>query len=313
MVMADLKIPGIGDVDKKYVIAGVLAGAGIAAVVYVRGKNKAATADTATASAGTVTDPAGNVCTILDPNSGYCPGSPEDTAYQENVTGDLSGVGYGGAFGGTGTSLAGLLSDPAGNQCSAVNPATGFCPGTQQDLAATAAQGATGTGNTGSGGITTNTDWINEALSVIPGDQTTIRTALVDVLAGMTVTSAQKNIFEQAVGVLGQPPQTYPQPIKTSDTSAQPGGPAKYAANPPKNLRLVHNGKTGVEIQWNSVAGATKYNVHTPGRTPLDFTTTNTIAEVGNLKAGTHYTFEVWADPTPTGGPHATLSFTTTK
>jgi hypothetical protein len=154
---------------------------------------------------------------------------------------------------------------------------------------------------------------------VLPGDQNTIRVALVDVLAGITVTTAQKNIFLEAVGVIGQPPGSYPTPIKTSDTSAQPGGGGsaagkpKYASNPPTGLRLVHNGKTGVQVQWSPVKGATKYNVHTPGRTPVDFTTTNTIANIGSLKPGTHYTVEVWADPTPTGGPHATLSFTTTK
>jgi hypothetical protein len=312
----DVKVPGLGNLDKKYVIWGVVGGVGIGIVVYFRSKSKAqaaATADTSGNTGAVVTDPAGNTCAVLDANSGYCPGSPEDMAYQESVTGSYSGVGYsGGQYGGTGVSLAGLVTDPAGNQCTAVNPATGYCPGSPQDVQASGA-GATGGGT---GGVTTNTDWINEALGVVPGDQNAIRTALVDVLAGMTVTTAQKNIFLEAVGVIGQPPGGYPTPIKTSDTSAQPGGAnngGKYAANPPSGLRLVHNGKTGVQIQWSPVRGATKYNVHTPGRTPVDFTTTNTIANIGSLKPNTHYTVEVWADPTPTGGPHATLNFTTSK
>jgi len=317
----DIKVPGLGELDKKYVIWGVVAGVGVGVIVYFRSRNKAtaaAAADTSGSSGQVVTDPAGNTCTTLDPNSGYCPGSPEDTAFQESLTGSYSGLGFnGGQFGGTGVSTAGLLSDPAGNQCIAVNPATGYCPGTPQDQQALAGQGA-GTG-TGTGTTTTNTDWINEALGVLPGDQDTIRTALVDVLAGIAVTTAQKNIFLEAVGVIGQPPGGYPTPIKTTDTSAQPGGAGsaggkpKYASNPPTNLKLTHNGKTGVQVQWNPVKGATKYNVHTPGRTPVDFTTTNTVANIGSLKPNTHYTVEVWADPTPSGGPHATLNFTTTK
>lgn len=274
----------------------MVVGAGVAVIVYIRGKNKASsTGATAGTADGTVTDPAGNTCSVLDPNSGYCPGSPEDIAYQQSMTGNFTDTGYGGTD--TGVSTAGI-------------PISSL------------------PGSGGASGIATNSDWVTEALQLLPGGASSAnQAALSAVLGGLTVTTAQLNIFNEAVGLVGMsPPQGYPTPIKTSDTSGQPGsggtggsggsggsGGTHYAANPPKNLRLIHNGRSGVEIAWNPVQGAAKYNVHTPGRSPLDFTTTSTTANIGNLKPGTKYTIEVWADPTPTGGPHATLSFTTSK
>lgn len=309
--MADIHVPGIGAVDKKYVIAGVIVGAGIAAVVYVRGKNKAAAAPAATAD-GMVTDPAGNTCSALDPNSGYCPGSPEDIAYQENATGNFSDIGFGGTGvgggGAGGISLAGLVTDPAGNQCSAVNPATGFCPGTPQDVAASGAQGAGGGG--GGLGATTNTDWINEALGVLPGDQSTVRTALVDVLAGMTVTSNQKSIFQEAVGVLGPPPQGYPQPIKTSDTAAHPGGSSSGKAGPISNLQVSGETSSSVTVHWNPAAGASggyKWAL-TGNGVSKSGTTKSTSVSVSGLSPKKTYNFGVQGLP---GGPGNNIHVTT--
>jgi len=305
--MADIHVPGIGNVEKKYVIGGVLVGAGVGVIVYFRSKSKANAAAASTPAGGTVTDPAGNTCSVLDPNSGYCPGSPEDAAYQESLSGSYSGVGFnGGEFGGgTGISLAGLVTDPAGNQCSAVNPATGYCPGSPQDIAA---QG-NGTGGT-SGTVTTNTDWINEALGVIPGDQTTIRTALVDVLAGMTVTTAQKNIFTQAVGVLGPPPQGYPQPVKTSDTAAHPGSGSTGKAGPVSNLQPSSETASSVTVHWNTVKGATQgyaWNL-TGNGVSKHGTTKGTSVTVTGLASKKTYNFGVQGLP---GGPGDNIHVTT--
>src|SRR6185437_1517390 len=114
----DIKVPGLGELDKKYVIWGVVAGVGVGVIVYFRSRNNAtaaAAADTSGSSGQVVTVPAGNTCTTLDPNSGYCPGSPEDTAFHESLTGSYSGLGFnGGQLGGTGVSTAALMSDPAG-------------------------------------------------------------------------------------------------------------------------------------------------------------------------------------------------------
>jgi len=305
----EIKIPGIGDVDKKYVIAGVVVGAGIAVVVYVRGKNKAAVSSSGTSQGAMVTDPAGNQCASLDPNSGFCPGTPEDTAYQEQSTGSYGGLGYGGDIGyaGSGVSSAGLVQDPAGNQCSAVSLATGYCPGTPQDIAAsgTAATATTGTGTTGS--VSTNSDWLEAALGVVPGDSGTVQAALAAVLAGLTVTTAQKNLFLEAVGILGNPPQGYPQPIKTSDTSAQPGTSSAAKTSTAKagaisNLAITGYNQNGVSFSWNPATGATQgyhWVVSGNGITKSG-TTTATHASTSGLDKPGVYNIGVQALP---GGP----------
>jgi hypothetical protein len=43
---------------------------------------------------------------------------------------------------------AGVMTDPAGNQCAAINPDTGYCPGTPEDTAALAANAAAGGAST---------------------------------------------------------------------------------------------------------------------------------------------------------------------
>ena len=53
---------------------------------------------------------------------------------------------------------AGTQTDPAGNTCATVNPATGYCPGTPEDLAAQQANaGTTDTTGTAAAGGTTDT------------------------------------------------------------------------------------------------------------------------------------------------------------
>jgi hypothetical protein len=302
-LMADaIKVPGIGEVPKKYAIGGVLAAVGIAVVVYFRARSAAKTA-AATAPPGTdtglTTDPAGNQCSAVDPNSGYCPGSPEDVAWQENNSGyygtsvpdEESDLGESG-----GVSAAGLLvTDPAGNQCTAVDPATGYCPGTPQDIAA---QGGGITGQPTPSIPTTNSQWMQDALLVLPGGNTSANeAALAGVLAGTTVTTAQKTIFLDAVGLEGQPPQGYPQPIKTSDTAGQPGTPTSAGAI--SNLTVTASGTT-VSARWNPAKGATGgYKWALTGPSTHSGTTKSTSTSVTGVKAGT-YNFGIQALP---GGP----------
>jgi PASTA domain len=190
----DIKIPGLGNVPKKYAIGAVAAAAGLGVIVYIRARNTAnaaAAADTSTAAA---TDTSGYDPTI-DPSTGI--------PYAEENSGmDTSDYGGAGAYG-TGYDAA------------------GYPIGSSQDLAWSQQQTT---------GITTNNEWVQEATGgSVPGDPGTIQAALSAVLGGLTVTTAQKNLFMEAVGVLGAPPQGYP-PIHTSDTSAQPGTPAKASA-----------------------------------------------------------------------------------
>jgi hypothetical protein len=299
-----IKLPGLGDVQKKYVIGGVVVGGLVAVVVFIRARNKAATTASANTSgaAGSslVTDPAGNQCTSLDPNSGYCPGSPEDVAYQESASGSYSNLGasdYGG-YGYGGASGAGLtVTDPAGNVCAAVNPATGYCPGTSQDLAAQGTTPATTVpASPSTSEPTTNSAWLTDALGVLPGGSSSANeAALAGVLGGLTVTTAQKNIFLEAAGIIGRPPQGYPQPIKTSDTAAQPGSPGK-TAGAISGLTVVPSG-TGIQAKWASAANATGgYAWQLTGPESKSGNTKSNLVTVHGLKKGT-YNFGIQALP----------------
>lgn len=213
----NIRLPVFGEVPKKYAIGGGIAAVVVVGVIVVRKRSAANAAGAANAenasvsgtdgSGGTVTDPAGNVCAAVNPVSGYCPGTPEDQSFQSGGYAGVPdfGAGYGGGYG------SGYVIDPAGNQCYALDPATGYCPG----------YNPVGTGS--GSGITTNDEWLSAAMSDVPGNQGTIQAALSAVLGGLTVTTAQKDLFLEAVGINGEPPQGYPKPIKTSDTSGHPG------------------------------------------------------------------------------------------
>lgn len=221
----DIKVPGLGNLNKKYVIGAVGVAVSIIVIITIRSRKASAAAATTAASAGTtgqVTDPAGNTCAALDPGSGYCPGTEEDSQYYSEQSSALENEGdEGGIAGGTGADSGGY-------------DAAGYPLGSAADLAwqtsqesgtATTGTGTTGTTTTGSAGVpTTNSQWVTDAIAQLPGDTGTLQTALSSVLGGITVTTAQKNLFLEAVGILGPPPQGYPTPIKTSDTAAQPGG-----------------------------------------------------------------------------------------
>ena len=300
----DIKVPGIGEIPKKYAIGAVVTAVGIAVIVYFRARSaakNAAASGTTAAATGMVTDPAGNQCSAVDPDSGYCPGSPEDTAWQENNSGyyGTSLADEEGDLGETGgVSTAGLtyVTDPAGNQCTAVDPVTGYCPGTPQDIAAQGGSGITGQPTPSI--PTTNSQWMQDALLVLPGGNTSANeAALAGVLAGTTVTTAQKNIFLDAVGLEGQPPQGYPQPIKTSDTAGQPGSPTSAGAI--SNLTVTASGTT-VTARWNPAKNATGgYKWILSGPSSHSGTTKATSASITGLKAGT-YNFGIQALP---GGP----------
>jgi hypothetical protein len=167
---------------------GTLGVLGIGAVLYYRHKSAASAASAAT-GAGTVTDPDGNVCSALNPATGFCPGTPGDQAALAQANG------------------GGFVGDPFGG-------------------------GSFGTGGGGTGGgtgnisnpITTKEEWIQEAERVLPnGHSADVRNALLGVLGGLTVTQDQRRIFLEAAGTLGDPPGGYPKPIKVSDTGGHPG------------------------------------------------------------------------------------------
>jgi PASTA domain len=195
----EIKLPGIGEVPLW--TAGAGAAAVVAIIVVYSRRAKAATAaaaaQTASTAAQTVTDPSGNVCAALAP-SGYCPGSPEDEAYTANEEGE-SGYDDAGLSGYTG-----MITDSNGETCVALDPATGLCP-----VSSTT-------------GLTTNQQWVTAAENQL-GLTPTVQAALGYALSGQPVTSAQASLFNEAVGLLGAPPQGYP-PLNVTGTAAQSSG-----------------------------------------------------------------------------------------
>jgi PASTA domain len=111
-----VKIPALGEVSKKSVTIAGVGIAGVAGVIYWRyRKNAAAQAQanqSASSTAQMVTDPAGNQCAELDPNTGYCPGTPEDEAATGNAGGyDLGDTGSDYGFGSYPTETGELCPD----------------------------------------------------------------------------------------------------------------------------------------------------------------------------------------------------------
>ena len=222
----DVKIPGLGEVPKKYAIIGGVAIVGIGGVLYWRWRqNQAAAqaaASTSTGSASMVTDPAGNQCAQVDSLTGYCPGTPEDEqAQQQAAEGSDIGEGYEDS-GGAGYSeypYQGnpVYTDPNGEQCAQLD-SDGYCPG---DNPITTPPPSTNP-------VTTNAEWVTEVDATFPN----YTQALAMVLGGVPVTTAQKTQFLEAVGIYGNPPQGYPTPIQTTDTATQPAPPAAKKAVP---------------------------------------------------------------------------------
>ena len=156
----------------------------------------------------------------------------------------------------------------------------------------------------GSGGVyTTNSDWAAAAESALEtgGISLSVSTlAISRVLGGLSVTHDQQDIFMQAVGLLGQPPQGYPTPIHLTDSGTGP--PSGTTACPPggslpgpAGLHLVAGGASTAELAWAAVPGAAKYRIYRRGvATSIGETSgAETHYTVHGLKHGTSYYFHV--------------------
>ncbi len=83
--------------------------------------------------------------------------------------------------------------------------------------------GFSGTGGATGTDLTTREAWMAEAENILPnGHSATVRSALLGVLGGLTVSSSDRSVFLEAVGVLGDPPGGYPNPIRVHDTTGHP-------------------------------------------------------------------------------------------
>lgn len=293
----EVSLPGIGKVDKKYALGGAAVAVALVVVVMIR-KRSAASAAAAAGTASTDT-------TGTDPSIDPATGIPyaQEQADQQAQLASLGGAeaDYGGAGG-------------------AVNggyDAAGYPLGSVADLAWEAQQQGVTPVSGSTGAVTTNSQWLTEAEGVLPGDTATIQTALSMVLGGITVTTAQKNLFLEAVGVLGNPPGGYPQPIKTSDTAAAPT--ASGTSTPTgsvSGLRYVSVNNNSATMAWNRASGATQYTlkatVYPHGAVAFQQVVGGTQATITGLKPNTKYEIDVWPNATATG-QHAAMAIATKK
>jgi hypothetical protein len=211
-------IPTVGKVKKEYVIVGGVAVVGIIAVIMYRRKANAATAAAEADTSTPAADPtSADASDQIDPLTG-------ETYAEEATTG---GIGYGGA-GSYGGSSEPYGYDVYGNPLPAP------------------------TGLNTNGVYTTNSEWSNAVETDLQNAGVTLAVAsaaIGKVLAGLPVTTDQQGYFLQGVGIEGQPPQGYPQPIKVANP-ATPTAPATNVAV--LNFYHVTSNST-----WSAVASAT--------------------------------------------------------
>ena len=189
------------------------------------------------------------------------------------------------------------VTDPAGNTCTAVNPETGYCPGTPQDTAALAAlQGAT---------------------------TSTASTPSTDTTGGGATDTSGANSSGAPTGG----PSPTPAPVTSPSVTAPSGTTAANAAwsyPAPGGLQAYDVAKNGYRLSWNAVKGPqgqapSSYTVATynaSGALVDQFDTqagnTNT-AEYGKggsgLPKGTYHS-NVWANGGPKAPNHATVTVT---
>lgn len=273
-ISGTVKVPGLGDVKKVYLLGGVGVVAVIVAVAYYRHRNATPAATDVTTNPVTTTD------------TGYDTGA---------------GGSSGGSNGGSASGSWPWGYDAAGN------PIPAPVPG--------------GTANPG-GSITTNADWTSQAIALLEGGGVTDAVAsgaITGVLGGVGVTSDQEAMFLRAVGVLGDPPQGYPRPIRLVSPPADPApapaptpepapapdtpAPTPAPAKPPTatagkkapakvtGLKAAAKTTTTVSLTWNSVPGARGYTVYRNGARII--TVTYAAAKMTGLRANTSYTFAV--------------------
>lgn len=214
-------------------------------------------------------------------------------------------------------------TDPAGN-VGDIDPATGYVYGTPEDLASLSDSGtSTGTttsGSTTAGAYADDDAWGRAAVNYLVGlgvDPTAANEAVQQYLASQTLTTQQQADVNLAIQGIGSPPElpgptgTAPAPVTTPPpaTTTPPKG-TTYATNPPAGLTVSGKTATTVSLKWNKCSNATGYTIaYSKTRGGQDHKATapasQTSITIGNLMPATNWYFEVWADPTKAGGPHA--------
>lgn len=265
----------IGGVDKKYVAAGGVLVAGVLVIVYFRAKKQTSSASSSTT--GGVTDPAGNVCDALDPNSGYCPGTPQDTAYQQSTLANTNAGSY------VGGQVIGY--DQYGNPIYSSSPTQTGVPG----------------------GFTNNAEWAQASQAYLTTNEPNADPGIIGIALGLYingqgVTADQQQIIEQAIAFEGLPPVGgpggFPPSIKTVNTPPPPP-PGTAKPGPPSDI-TVDNPKSTANVSWKPGKNATSYNfgispAPTGGSSGMHNIGARTQYNVSGIQKGKTYTITVTA------------------
>lgn len=289
-----VKLPGIGPVKKKSALYGTIGVVAFVAVTYYVRARKATTAPSSAGSAGSVTDPAGNTCSAVNPATGYCPGTAEDQAASAGTAAagapfDTSGLGGGGG------GLSGYYYGPGG--------AVQATPPGPQNFA-------------------DNAEWAQYVEAYLTtslgGDPATVGNAIGKYLTGQPVTSDQVAIITEAIAYGGQPPQSGPggdppaintAATNTGTSTSSSGGststpPPAAAAGSISNLQASNVTKNSFTARWNAAQGATGgYKIvvsELNGSIVQTAVQHGTSLAVGHLHPGWTYNVGVQALP---GGP----------
>lgn len=287
-----LNIPGVGKLPTWFVLAGV----GVVLVLIIRNRSSSGSA-----AAGTSTDPAGNTG-VIDPATGYVYGSPEDLAAAQ-------------------TSAAASTADTSGTSGGSISDQVTNGPP-----------------------FTSNAAWSQYAVATLEGsgyDPGTLTSELGLYLAGAPVTAAQQADINAAIAVAGYPPVAgangQPPAINvagtvagggTGSTGGGPGSGSPGTGAPitvtPVNLATSHVYANSAQVTWlaptipANEGPLTGYTVacyddktgHVVNG-PFKVSKGQLYGNIGGLKTKTKYHVNVWCDPAKTGGPHATVEFTT--
>lgn len=307
--MADVKVPGVGEVPK----AAVFGGVGVVLVLiimYYRSHGSSSSSTSSTAAATDQYPPDGTTGNPADPNS--IDPSTGVTYGNEGIGSGAAASAYGlsggsGGFGGydSGTSYPwdGTTGNP--NDPYSMDPSTGATYG---------AEGNPGTvANTSGPPFTSNAAWSQYAENYLTGtvglDGATVSSALGAYLSGQQVTPAQKDIIDQAVAIAGNPPVTgaggYPPSIRLSAQPAGGNGPKtqqKPPAGPPAKpgspaISAHAASPTSVVISWAPAAHATSYTAYVTyqGSEIGKRTVSGTSVTIGGLTPDHTYTPHVTA------------------
>lgn len=219
--MADVKVPGLGPVNKKALIIGGLVAAGALGYIWIRHRN--ASASSAASSTG-----GASTSTGIDPQTGYPYGSPEDTSALAQLDGTSAGYGV-------------------GDQLDQIDPSTGETYGEElQQLDSGSAVGdTTATTTTAGTTVTTNAEWDAAAISALEdagyssADISTASAGLGRYLAKLPLNGRQATLVQIAVGLVGPPPVGGPYAITPAASSPGSGGGSGKA----KDYRQVADGR----------------------------------------------------------------------